>query len=524
MNIAKLSFFPRRGLLRMSLAACLGVAALNPAGADNVTRQLPDLGVSGRDALSPLAERKLGEEIMRDVKRDKDYLDDAPTLEYLNNFGGSLLAARPDARGEASYDYFFFAVRDPMLNAFALPGGFIGVHSSLLIAAQSESELASVLAHEIGHVAQRHIARMVGQQKQDALIPLAAVLLAAIVARSNPDASMGILTGGEALAVQRQLNFSRDAEREADRVGFQILQDGGFDTSGMVAFFRRMQSAARAYSDTTPAWLRSHPLTTERIADIDARNREARYKQRADSLDFHLIRARMRVLQDDSVSGLREAQSVFENQLLLQNKWQTAGARYGLALVALRQGKLAQAQQLTSQAYAAARAVHAETPEQFNHPILANLMLDILLSPNANAGMRRQALELARSAQQQFPLSRGLARQYAQALTATGKLDEAGNFLRDQIQLYRQEAKLHEQLAEVYAKQGRLALQHLSLAESYAINASLPAALEQLQLARKAGDANYYELSLIDAKERTLQAQHREHLKERKETPRKEGS
>src|SRR5450830_752960 len=123
------------------------------------------------------------EEIMRDLRGDLDYLDDAPLLEYMNTFGNALVAARPSVRGETSYDYFFFVVRDPQLNAFALPGGFIAVHSALLLQAQTESELASVLGHEVGHVVQRHIARSIGQQKQDALIPLAAMILAALTAR-----------------------------------------------------------------------------------------------------------------------------------------------------------------------------------------------------------------------------------------------------------------------------------------------------------------------------------------------------
>src|SRR5690606_22019598 len=160
---------------------------------------------------------------------------------------------------------------DPVLNAFALPGGFIGVHSGLILAAQSESELASVMAHEIGHVAQRHIARMIGKQKQDALIPLASLLLGALAATASPDAGMAVIAGGQGLAVQRQLNFSRDAEREADRVGLDIMRDAGFETAGMINFFGRLQKASRGYNDSAPAYLRTHPLTTERIADIEAR-------------------------------------------------------------------------------------------------------------------------------------------------------------------------------------------------------------------------------------------------------------
>jgi predicted Zn-dependent protease len=172
-------------------AACLGVSATFALAAPTTPvlrtpdASLPTLGDTARADLSPIIERKLGEEIMNDIRRDRDYLDDDAIIEYLNNFGENLVSFAPGARGETNADFFFFAVRDPMINAFALPGGFIGVHSQLLIAAQSESELASVLSHEIGHVQQRHIARMLGQQKQDALLPLAALILAALVGKAG---------------------------------------------------------------------------------------------------------------------------------------------------------------------------------------------------------------------------------------------------------------------------------------------------------------------------------------------------
>src|SRR5471030_3180088 len=305
---------------------------------------LPNLGDTSREDLSPAMERKVGEEIMRDLRGDRDYLDDAPLLEYMNTFGNALVAARPSVRGETSYDYYFFVVRDPQLNAFALPGGFIGVHSALLLAAQSEAELASVLSHEIGHVAQRHIARMLGQQRQDALLPLAAILLAALASRAGGDAAIGVFAAGQGLAIQRQLNFGRDAEREADRIGFQIMGEAGFDTTGMVAFFGRMQAASRSYSDLVPAYLQTHPLTTERIADIQARIREQPYKQRLDSLDFYLVRSRARVLQDESTQGLADATEFFQNQMQQQNRQQVTAGQYGMAFLSLKKGDTAQAQ------------------------------------------------------------------------------------------------------------------------------------------------------------------------------------
>ncbi|SMP44229.1 beta-barrel assembly-enhancing protease [Noviherbaspirillum suwonense] len=493
----------RRLFLAAAVAACLAsqsVLAPQLATAQN----LPNLGGSEREDLSPLMERKLGEQIMRDIRRDNDYLNDAPTLEYLNGFGNSLVEARPEVRGEAGFDFLFFAVRDPALNAFALPGGFIGVYSGLMLAAQSESELASVLAHEIGHVSQRHIARMLGSQKQDMLIPLAAMVLGALAARSSPDLGMATMMGGQGYAMQRQLNFSRDAEREADRVGLQILGEGGFDTSGMVAFFGRLQTATRAYSENAPAYLQSHPLTTERIADIQARIRDQRYRQRADSIEFQLIRARVRVLQDPSAQGLREAAALFESQLQQKSRVQTAAAKYGLAFIALKQGKNEQAQALLEEARTAALK---------NSAPLAALGIEARLA----AGQPALALKEAQAARTAYPLSRGFAMQYADALTASGKSDEAVRFLRDQSQLYRSDVEVQQHLASAYAAQGKQALQHMALAEAYALNGALPAALDQLGIARKAPDASFYDQSIIDAREREFQERRREELKESRE-------
>ena len=512
-SIVKIKYpSPKMQLLRRALSLalivtmCVGPLAPLPV----LALGLPTLGDSASDTLSPLMERKLGEEIMRDIRRNPDYLDDAPVLEYLNAFGSSLVAARPEARGEAGFDFFFFAVRDVNLNAFALPGGFVAVHSALVLAAQSESELASVMAHEIGHVAQRHIARMLGQQKQDALIPLAAILLGVLAASAGNvgDAPAALVMGGQGLAMQRQLNFSREAEREADRVGLQILQEANFDTSGMVAFFGRMQKASRGYSDAVPAYLRSHPLTTERIADIEARIRDQPHTTRPDSLAFHLIQARLRVLQDGSAQGLREAGEWFEKQLQQKARAQTVAAKYGLAIIALKQGATSSAQALLAEARVASLA-----PQ---NAIMTSLAIDIAL---ASKNTVPQAVKQADAARAQFPLSRGIARQYAQALIAAGRYQEAVNYLRDQAQMYRAEPQLQQILAEAYAAQGRQALQHIALAESYALNGSLPDALQQLTIARRAQDATFYDQAIIDARERELQARWVAVLKEQGKKP-----
>jgi len=473
-----------------------------------MAQSLPSLGDTERDSLSPLLERKLGDRIMRTIRSNPDYLDDAPVQEYLSSVGNDLLAAKPEARGEMQYDFFFFAVRDPVLNAFALPGGYIGVHSGLILAAQSESELASVLAHEIGHVAQRHIARMLGNQKQDTMISLASLILGALAASASPDAGLGIMMGGQGLAVQRQLDFSRDAEREADRVGLDILRRAGYETSGMVSFFGRLQQASRAYSDAVPPYLRSHPLTTERMADIEARTRRFRYRQHADSIDFSLIKARVRVLQDSSPQGLRDAAEYFERQSMQNAPAALLAARYGAALVALRQGDAARAQARLDEA----RAMLKKSFATSKNAVIDSLGIDIEMA----AHQPEQALAAADQARSAFPFSRGIAHQYAGALMAAGQDAAAVGYLRDQVQLYRDDRLLYRLLAKAYDAQGMQAQQHMALAEYYALGGSLPAALDQLSIARRCGDASFYDQSIIDGRERELRAERMEELKEEK--------
>jgi predicted Zn-dependent protease len=500
----------RSGLVRAVTAALLLLTSvpLTMTPIIGVAQALPTLGDTEREALPPLTERKLGEQIMRDIRSDRDYVDDGPVSEYINNFGLNLVALHPEVRGEAGFDFNFFMVRDPTLNAFALPGGFIGVNSGLVVAAQSESELAGVMSHEIGHVAQRHIARMLGQQKQNSMIQLAAIVLGALagVSKAGGDAAMATMMGGTGLAVQRQLNFSRDAEREADRIGLQIMRDGGFDPTGMVTFFGRLQAASRNFTDVVPPYLLTHPLTTERIADIEARIRDQRYRQRLDSPDFQLVRARTQVLQNDSNQGLRDQAERFISQARQNSKQQVVAARYGLAYVYYRQNKLEQAEDMLKQALDAAQPLK---------PGMMFLSLEIDIKVARKQG--EQALQLADAMRKQFPISRVAARQYADALLAVKRYDEATAYLRDQAQLYRSDAQIQQRLAKVYAAQGKQALQHMALAESYALNGGLLSALEQLNIARRAPDATFYDQAMIDAREREWKERWKDESKDLKE-------
>ena len=230
------------------VALAVGALPFNQAPA----QLLPELGDAAGAAIAPQVERRIGESIAREIRyRDPAYVDDAEITDYLDNLGRRLLAAVPGAR----HDFEFFAVRDASINAFALPGGFVGVHTGLLVAAESESEVASVLAHEIAHVTQRHIARLIGAQQQMQLPSMVALAAAILLGGSRPDLAAGAAAAVQGGAVQAQLSYTRDFEREADRVGFQTLAAARFDVRAMPAFAPRA-SATTARCRVTCAAIR----------------------------------------------------------------------------------------------------------------------------------------------------------------------------------------------------------------------------------------------------------------------------
>ena len=280
----------------------LAIAFAPRAFAQSSVQTLPDLG-GGDTVLSPTLERKIGESIMREIRfRDPTYLDDPEITDYLATVGSRLAGARQDLE--------FFAIRDSTVNAFALPGGFVGVHTGLITTAETESELASVLAHEVSHVTQRHIARMLSQQQQMQMPMMVALAAAILLGRSRPDLAIGAAAGAQAAGVQASLSYSRDFEREADRIGLQRLDDAGFDVHAMAAFFEKMQRSTRVSEDSTlPGYFRTHPVTSERIADVQNKAASMPYRQHPDSAEFQFVRAKLRAEQGDARDAARHFQT-----------------------------------------------------------------------------------------------------------------------------------------------------------------------------------------------------------------------
>jgi predicted Zn-dependent protease len=446
--------------------------------------ELPDLGDVSQSALSPVQERKLGEGIMAQIRSNPAYLDDPEVTDYLNTIGYRLVANSPDPAGA----FEFFAISDGSINAFALPGGFVGVHTGLLLAAQSESELASVLSHEISHVTQRHIARLIAAQQRAGLASMAALAVAILAARSNSQVSVAALAAAQAGAIQSQLNFTREHEREADRIGLQIMEKSGFDAHAMPVFFERLQKATRVYETGAPSYLRTHPLTFERIADIQSRIQDIPFRQVPDSLEFQLVRARLSAQEGDA----REAAAYFD-RMIGEHKFGTeAAARYGLVVALLRAGDKVRARK----EMALLQGLKARSP-----------MIDALGAQTLIAGGEvERGLTTYRDSLRANPNRTALIYGYADALITANKAADALQFLNGRVDGRTGDPQLYEYQARAYTVMGKRLLQHSALAEVYALRGNFPAAIEQLQIAQKAGDGDFYQKSIVEARLKELMA------------------
>ncbi|MBC7609815.1 MAG: M48 family metalloprotease [Polaromonas sp.] len=279
---------------------------------------LPSMGENAE--LTAAAERRIGDRIAASIYRDPDYVDDPVLEDYMQGIWQPLMEAarvRGDLHAELQerFAWNIFLIRDRSVNAFALPGGYFGVHLGLISLGTSRDELAAVLGHELSHVTQRHIARLITQQTQQAPWLIGALILGALAAGKNPQLGNAAIVGGQAAAVQSQLNFSRDMEREADRVGFGVMTDAGFESRGVASMFEKLQQAARLNDNGSFPYLRSHPLSTQRIAEVQARlqlqpkaaagpNKATDEESAKAQILYAMMAARARVLADPGVDAL----------------------------------------------------------------------------------------------------------------------------------------------------------------------------------------------------------------------------
>ena len=504
-------------------ASLCALALLCPAAppAALAQNELPSLGDAATEDFGVGAERRLGEQIMRDIRRDPDYLDDPVLLDYLQSLWQPLLQ-RSRALGHIGTDidqrfaWEPFLLRDRTVNAFALPGGYFGMYLGLIAITSTRDELASVLAHEMSHITQRHIARRFSNSKTQSMIGIAALILGVLAASRarSADGANAAIAGSQAAAIQGQLNFSRDLEREADRVGFAVMSSAGFAPGGMAAMFEKLDQSSRLNDNGGFPYLRTHPLTTERIGEARSRLGAAPPAAPVSGLEHSIAQARARVLMDARVDALRRWQAL-DAELQTGSATDRMGAAYAsalastllhdwaradLALVAAQ--TLARAGASAQDARAARDVALLAAQSQLERGAPAQAALAI--KPYAADGSRPVTLMAAQialaAAPESAPGDPALTRQaeVLQTWVAVHALDASGWALLGQTW-----ARLNQPLRSIRAE-----------AESRVALGDLTGAADRLRAgqrrARGGGAVDFIEVSVIDARLRDVEVQRKQ--------------
>ncbi|MCC7258246.1 MAG: M48 family metalloprotease, partial [Gammaproteobacteria bacterium] len=318
-------------LRRVVVMACMAGLVVSPVRAG--TEDLPDMGSPSDTVLSRDKELQIGRAIYKSLRDTGRVITDPEAQEYIQDIGQKLAAHATDT----GQKFRFFVVDDPAINAFALPGGFIGVHSGLIMATASESELAGVMAHEISHVTQRHISRAIFANQRASILTMAAMLGAILLgaATGSSDAIQGAVVAAQGAAAQQQINFTRSNEYEADRVGIGLLAAAGFDPGAMSSFFETLGRQTGPLASQSPEVLRTHPVTVNRIAESRERAAQLPRQDVADTTGYSLTRARLRLLSSaDPAATLARFRSDLDDPARVGD----IGTVYGIALAQLQQG------------------------------------------------------------------------------------------------------------------------------------------------------------------------------------------
>ncbi len=445
-------------LPRLFITLMLVFSAITPL--KNMASELPDLGDPSSTILSPEEDYRFGQAFMRSLRQNVEIIEDPELTAYINSLGYRLLSA-----AGSTLSFNFFIVNDPSINAFAGPGGHIGIHSGLILAAETEGELAAVMAHEIAHVTQRHLARAF-QKASTVQLQTAAAILAAIILGS-PELSTAMITTAAAGNIQQQLNFTRSHEKEADRVGIDILTNSGFDASNMPAFFSRLQEAYRYMESNLPELLRTHPVTPNRIAD--SQNRAAQYPKIKEqpSQSFSFIQAKLY-----SIDSIKHGDRLKEIEALLdQGKPLSVAQQYEYALFQHKLGKLDLAEHYS-------QTLLKSAPE--SAPLIA-LQAQIEIDRNDT----EKATDRLQKALLLFPYHPQLSVLHVKALLQSGQPRKATETIRALIQQQQQFAlpSYYQLLAKAEMAAQRNSSAYMALADYYYMIGQTRTAIDQLETA-----------------------------------------
>jgi beta-barrel assembly-enhancing protease len=480
--LSNMSFLKIRPVAPKTVA----VAVLFAVSASLTTAQtrLPELGDSSGALVTSAQEKRLGAEAMRELRAVGAVLNDPEVNAYLNALGKRILDANPDIR----QPFEFFAVADHSVNAFAMPGGYIGINMGLVLLTQTESELASVIAHEIAHVTQKHYARQLDDQRKNSWMSIAGLAAAILAARAgNGDAVQGVLLGSQAAQAQAYLNFSRDNEREADRVGFLYLTRAGFDPGAAGAFMDRL-SRASTLNDTSgvPGYLRTHPMTIERVGDARGLASSVPSRLAKESGDYHYIRALLRSYVGEGSDAVKHFESVIAERKFASE----SVARYGLAASLLRTRDFSRAK----------KELASLKAKGIEHPMIEALLGQLYLQSDEVDS----AVKHLDQAFQRYPLHMQLAYDLPEALIRAKNPKRALSMVETALTKYPTDVQLLGLAARASAELGHKLKQHRYLGEQYYQQGALKASLDQFELASKASDGNYYDASFVEARARTV--------------------
>lgn len=457
-------------------AACLSVILVagpgsvpGPASAQD---NLPSLGRSN-SGLSELDEQRLGREFIRNARQSMPFVEDPELTAYIRDLGRRIASSGD----EPASDFRFYLIRDSALNAFAVPGGHIAVNTGLIMATESEAELASVIAHEVAHVTQHHLARMLDQSRGEGLKMLGALAAAILL---GGQAGQAAVVAANASAIENRLEYSRGFEKEADGIGLQTLARAGYDPRAMPTFFERLQRWARVYDSGAPEFLRTHPLTTDRIADTRVRADNYGRIENPDQTDFYHVRAKIRAIFADDPAGAAEQ---FASNLESGEFENETAERYGYALALSNAGRNDEAMEVID-------ALVADHPDSIRHQMARGNIL-------VNAGRYDEALAHFEQLHQRWPERHALNLYYASALIQTRKFAEAKSILKKQLLRDGDDPRTYSLLARAEGEMGNSLVAHQNLAEYHYLRANLQEAYRQLKLAEKyAGDSDYARQSI----------------------------
>ena len=427
---------------------------------------LPQIGEAGGDVISPQQEYVIGLQIINELRDSGAILDDPQLQQYIQDLGKQLSSHSDNP----TLHFAYYVIDDDDINASTLPGGFIVVNSGLILLTQNEDELAGVLAHETGHVTQRHLARQLEDQKDHAFMDVA-TMLAAIVAASRasqPDVAVGALASAQASIIQHQINYTRGDEEEADRVGIATLARAGFQPRGMADFFAEMQrnSSLNGY-DKIPEFLLDHPLDLNRMTEAENRAEQLHVAPRPDSRSYALMKMRLLAMQNNF--GTDQQSADFQGLVDSAKGWDQVAARYGQALVFQKAGHY-------QDAVKAMRALAA----QYDDVIAFRIGL---ADAEIHAGDVPAGIATYADAMKLFPDSAPLTLSYANDLIDAGKAQRAITLLMPLALDSNGDPEAVHLLAKAYDKNGNSADSHYYMSEYYLVNGLPAAAVDQLKIA-----------------------------------------